>query len=131
MKKSCVYCGKIHEKNFECGKKPIKVKKKYEKDKFRSSYAWQQKTLEIRERDNYICQICIRTLYNTRKRLNSKSLSIHHAIPLKDDYEKRLDNDNLLTVCDMHHEMAESGEIPYKEIKRIIDEQEMGVSPGE
>jgi hypothetical protein len=24
----------------------------------------------------------------------------------------------------MHHEMCESGEIPYEEVKRIIDEQE-------
>lgn len=70
-------------------------------------------------------------MYGTKRRINHISLSVHHAIPLQIDYEKRLDNDNLLTVCDMHHEMAENGEIPYEEIKRIIDEQNAGVSPGD
>ncbi|WP_320920505.1 hypothetical protein [Eisenbergiella porci] len=49
---------------------------------------------------------------------------MHHAIPIETDYDRRLDDDNLLTVCAMHHEMAENGAIPYEEIKRIIDEQE-------
>ena len=44
--------------------------------------------------------------------------------PVNADWEKRLDDDNLLTVCQMHHEMAENGEIPYEVVKGIIDEQE-------
>jgi hypothetical protein len=27
-------------------------------------------------------------------------------------------------VCGIHHEMCESGEIPYEVVKQIIDEQE-------
>lgn len=131
MKKSCVYCGRIHDSKFDCGRKPKRFKKRNIKDAFRSTAVWQRKTVEIKERDGYLCQICLRDLYGTKIRVNNLRLSVHHAIPLQEDYEKRLDNDNLLTVCDMHHEMAESGEIPYEEIKKIIDEQEQGVSPGE
>lgn len=131
MKKSCVYCGRIHDSKYDCGMKPKKFKKRNIKDTFRSTAMWQRKTVEIKERDGYLCQICLRDLHGTKRRINHEKLSVHHAIPLQEDYEKRLDNDNLLTVCDMHHEMAERGIIPYDEIKEIIDEQERGVSPGE
>ena len=63
-------------------------------------------------------------MYDTDQQYNYENLSVHHAIPIETDYDKRLDDDNLLTVCGMHHEMCESGEIAYEEVKRIIDEQE-------
>lgn len=74
-----------------------------------------------------MCQVCIRNLYdaaNAAKQYNYEDLSVHHAIPIDQDYSKRLDDDNLLLLCGRHHEMAESGKIPYDEIKKIIDEQE-------
>jgi hypothetical protein len=49
---------------------------------------------------------------------------VHHAKPIEEDVSKSLDNDYLLTVCDMHHEMAESKEIPIDIILQIIAEQE-------
>lgn len=55
---------------------------------------------------------------------NYSGLSVHHAVPINDDWDKRLDDDNLITVCGMHHKMCESGEIPYEDVRRIIDEQE-------
>lgn len=129
MKKSCVYCGRIHDSKYDCGMKPKKIRKKNEKDAFRSTALWQRKSKEIKERDGFLCQICIRNMYGTIRRLNHNRLSVHHAIPLEIDYEKRLDNDNLITLCDTHHEMAENGRIPYEVIKEIIEEQESGVSP--
>lgn len=130
MKISCKYCGRIHERSYDCGCRPKKIKRKYEKDAFRSTYAWQRKAEEIKERDHYICQICIRNLYNTTNRINSIDLSVHHAIPLKEDYDKRLDNGNLITVCGKHHEMAENGTIPLDLILEIIAEQEGSIPPG-
>ena len=53
-----------------------------------------------------------------------KNLGVHHAEPLESAYEKRLDNDNLLTACDFHHEMMEKGEIPLEIVKKIIKEQQ-------
>ena len=52
------------------------------------------------------------------------NLSVHHNIPIGEDYNKRLDNNNLLTVCSVHHEMCESGEISKEIVQKIIDEQE-------
>lgn len=129
MMRSCAYCGRIHDSKYDCGKKPKRIRKRNDKDSFRSTAQWQRKTEEIKERDSYLCQICIRDLYDTTCRLNGNRLSVHHAIPLQIDYDKRLDNDNLITICDKHHELAESGAIPYTTIKDIIDEQERGVSP--
>lgn len=125
MLKSCKYCGKIHDSKFNCGKKPVRKKIKYtQADKFRSTRDWTKKSIEIKERDNYLCQICIRNLHSTFKQYNYDCLSVHHAIPINNDFDKRLDDNNLLTVCQMHHEMCESGEIPYEVVKSIIYEQE-------
>lgn len=130
MKISCKYCGRIHDRSYACGSRPKQIKRKYEKDAFRSTYAWQKKAAEIKERDHYLCQICVRNLYNTTSRINSTDLSVHHAIPLKERYDKRLDNDNLITVCGKHHEMAENGTISLDEVLKIIAEQEGSIPPG-
>ena len=130
MLKSCKYCGRVHDSKFNCGKKPQSKKEITDKDKFRSTAAWQCKAEEIKQRDSYLCQICIRDLYDTFIKYNYSDLSVHHAIPLEDDFDKRLDNDNLLTICGRHHEMAEKKEIPLKVILEIIREQERGIPPG-
>lgn len=129
MKISCAYCGRIHDKKFNCGKRPGRIKKRYEKEAFRSTAEWQRKAEEIKERDHYLCQICFRDAYNTMNRLNSMKLSVHHARPLKEAYDMRLDDDNLLTICEKHHKMADAGIIPLDYILEVIGEQEKA-SPG-
>ena len=128
MLKSCKYCGRIHEKSYECKKKPKRKAKDCSIDivRFRRTEAWKRKSIEIRVRDKYLCQLCIRNLYDTQWQYTCEGLSVHHAVSISDDWDKRLDNDNLLTVCDMHHKMAESGQIPIEVIKKIIQEQEAG-----
>ena len=49
---------------------------------------------------------------------------VHHAISLEEDFDKRLDNDNLITLCEEHHEQAERGEIPRAVILKIVEEKE-------
>ncbi len=124
MLRSCQYCGRIHDSRYDCEKRPQKFKKKYEHDAFRSTSLWQRKAEEIKERDNYLCQICIRGLYGSRTRINNKNLSVHHAVPLKTDFDLRLSSNNLITLCGKHHEMAEKGEIPLAEVLAVIQEQE-------
>lgn len=125
MLKSCKYCGRIHDKKYVCDQKPIRRKAEATKiSRFRSTKAWTDKSIEIRERDNYMCQICARNLYYTRRRFEYEGISVHHAIPVSEDWLRRLDNDNLITVCAAHHEMAENGYIPREEILDIIHEQE-------
>lgn len=125
MLRSCKFCGRVHDSKFNCGKKPVRKKIKYtQADYFRRTQAWTDKAIEIKRRDNYLCQICIRNLYNTFQQYNYDMLSVHHAIPINADWDKRLDNDNLLTVCNYHHKMCENGEIPLSIVLGIIKEQE-------
>ena len=107
MLKSCKYCGRIHDKMFDCGKKPVIKKKDTKAVRFRNQRIWKRKAEEIKRRDKYLCQVCIRNLYDTDRTLNYMDLSVHHIIPIEKDYEKRLDNDNLITLCRYHHELAE------------------------
>ena len=69
-------------------------------------------------------------MYGTKVRINSINLSVHHAIPLKKDYGLRLENANLITLCGIHHEMAERGEISLNAILDIIKQQE-NMPPGQ
>lgn len=123
MLRSCKYCGRIHDTKVDCGKKP-RHKKNTVIDKFRSTMAWQDKRTEIGERDKFLCQVCIRKLYNTAQQFNYDNISIHHIIPIAQDYDKRLDNDNLICICGYHHEMAERGTIPKEALIKIAKEQE-------
>lgn len=126
MKKSCKYCGGVHDRNYVCEKKPQTVGKKYyrkrnsEEDIFRSSYDWKKKREYIMKRDKYLCQACLNNFSGTVSRLTSDGLSVHHIIPLKNNFNLRLSDENLITLCSMHHELAEKGKIPTKVLVGII-----------
>lgn len=124
MLRSCQYCGRIHDSKFICSKKPKKQRQVTEVDKFRWTSIWQKKREEIKKRDLRLCQICIRELYNTKTKYNTEDLEVHHNTPINEDYNKRLNNDNLLTVCHYHHELCENGKIPREEVQQIINKQE-------
>ena len=122
MLKSCKYCGKIHDSKFECTQKPKRKKKYTQQNGFRSTYTWQCKRKEIQERDNYLCQVCIRGRHGD-KRYVYNNTSVHHIVPLNEDFSKRLDDANLILLCDTHHEQAEQGIIGRSELTRIVFEQ--------
>ena len=124
MFSSCVYCGRIHGEGYICKRKPIKKKKIDDAVRFRNSSAWNKKRQQIKKRDNYLCQICIREMYNTRRKYNCNDLQVHHAVPVNANEELRLDDNNLITLCSMHHAMCDRGEISSDEVKKIIFEQE-------
>lgn len=124
MLKSCKFCNRIHDSKIICSQKPKRQKQGNEKDRFRWTRAWQRKREEIKERDLYLCQVCIRKIYDTLNQYNHENLEVHHAIPLQENFDKRLDNNNLITICERHHEMAESQEISKDTILKIIKEQE-------
>ena len=122
MKKACIYCGKVHEKNYICEKKPKRVNFKGDSlaDKFRSSADWKNKREEVKKRDRYMCVACYNNLAGTVKRLNTENLSVHHIVPIQADYSKRLDSDNLITLCPVHHELAESGQISAEVLRKLV-----------
>ena len=119
MLKACQYCGRIHDKKFDCSAKLKTLRERDEIQRgregeirsFRSSAAWRRKAAAIRRRDKGLCLICKDEL----DRLGVKSGSlfgaeVHHITPLVKDFEQRLDDDNLITLCRTHHEEAEAGE---------------------
>lgn len=130
MLKSCAYCGKIHDGKIICQPKEAAINKRMRKDsgrredRFRWSRAWKEKAELIKSRDSYLCQICIRELYDAKVKCNPYSLSVHHIASLKDDFGSRLRDDNLITLCRKHHELAEGGGIPSALLCAIAKEQQ-------
>jgi 5-methylcytosine-specific restriction enzyme A len=125
--RSCSYCGSIHDSKYVCPKKPVRKKDKPTYiDKFRWSKAWQKKRKQINERDNYLCQVCIRELYNTIRKYTYQNIEVHHIYPLAETegWTNRLNDEALICLCKMHHEMGENGQIPRKELLEIVREQE-------
>ena len=47
--------------------------------------------------------------------------SVHHITPLTDDFDARLDDDNLISLCAYHHEQAERGEISAEELFKAVE----------
>lgn len=67
-----------------------------DKAKFRSSQQWKNKRAEILLRDHEKCKICG----------NNDTLQVHHIYSLDSNPELRLENNNLITLCDRcHHEV--------------------------
>lgn len=78
-------------------------KARHEREKEMNSYRlfyntreWRLKREEIHRRDG-VCKVC-EALYKFQP-----IDDIHHIIPISKDYSKRLDNDNLVGVCDKCH----------------------------
>ena len=135
MLRSCKYCGRIHDPRQECPQKKKMSAERYmyrcgtKADRFRRTNAWTAKSLMVRDRDRFMCLCCAAQLDGTVRVVETEGLSVHHIVPLEEDFELRLDETNLITVCSVHHEMCEKKEISREEIQRIIMEQEEKISP--
>lgn len=116
MLKSCKYCGGIHEEDYICSAKPeTKTKEHTIAVDFRNTYKWKKKREKILQRDRYLCREC---LYNHA--ITTKWLEVHHITPIVEDYDKRLDDDNLITLCSLHHSQAERNIISREHLREII-----------
>lgn len=106
-----------------CEKKPKKFQNKQKSnniENFRSSYEWKCKRKYIKKRDKYLCQACFNNLFGTIRKINTENLSVHHIRPLRTNFELRLDDSNLITLCDIHHELAENGRITAETLLSIL-----------
>lgn len=119
MYKTCSRCGKMHKLGARCY---ANTRNYYQADpkvrEFRNSAEWKRKTEEIRTRDKQLCQVCL-----SRNIFNYKNLSVHHITPLQEDWTRRLDNENLITVCETCHRDCESGKIKRETQFKLIQEQ--------
>lgn len=118
MLKTCTICGKTHDINKICKRKT--TKKNTSANQFRKTNKWTEKSKDIRRRDNYLCKVCFTGKYCTSNKYTYNNLEVHHIIPIEEDYSKRLDSQNLITLCRKHHEMAEIGLISQEELKELI-----------
>lgn len=113
MRRSCVYCGRIHPKGYICPLKPVRRKGRSNADRFRCTSAWQKKRAYIAARDRHLCRICL------ANGIYSHDIQVHHITPLAEDYDKRLDDDNLISLCPLHHEQAECGLISADLLRKL------------
>lgn len=119
--RSCGYCGKLHRTNEICDKKP-KRRESYGEDvkkqmTFYSTSKWQKLRELVKSDNNYMCQIC--------KEICEVSYadSVHHIVPINENWELRDDIDNLIPVCDFHHSEIHKRNINNKEkLKKFINE---------
>ena len=69
-------------------------------------------------RDRNMCRLCA-IGYGNKPIAYVSEVSVHHIVPLSVDFDKRLDDDNLICLCGYHHELAESGKIPAILLKKL------------
>ena len=87
---------------------------------FYTSTAWKKKRAEIVRRDNDECQIC-KALYKF-----VPSDDVHHIVPMTKDFSKRLDNNNLISLCKYRHQQVHLHNINNEEqltryVKQLIN----------
>lgn len=122
MLKTCSVCGEIHDFNKMCYRNKKKLSTK--QNTFRNTYEWQEKRNQVRKRDKHLCQVCLAGKYDTNYIYNYSQLEIHHIVPIEEDYSKRLDSHNLITLCNYHHKMAEEGQISREELIAMISSED-------
>jgi len=126
MLKSCQYCGRIHAKDYDCGKKPVRSNRsRDEREAGRYTYAFTKKSLEIKEHSNHLCAVCW-----VEGRLTWDGLETHHITKLMDAPDLLLEDSNLICLCKRHHEMADAGLISADELRRLAAERDEGYPGG-
>jgi len=69
---------------------------------FYNSSAWKRLVSIVRIRNDGLCALC----YN--EGIRSKGAMIHHIVPVKDDWGKRLDTSNCIILCRECHAKVHS-----------------------
>lgn len=107
----CCNCGAhIPYKTMRCDKCQAEWNKMRDQYKdvaikrFRNSKWWKIKVKQIMKDYHYQCQLC---KYNGIDRVADE---VHHIIPLSVDFEKRLDDNNLIPLCEQCHDDVHRGE---------------------
>lgn len=113
MLKSCSRCGKIHSYNHKC----YHNKSNYHNDidRLRSTYEWQQKVEEIKDKNNYLCAVC-----KDNNIYNYKDIEVHHIEKLQQRPDLFLDNNNLICLCKRHHKDADNGKIEKEYLFELV-----------
>ena len=103
------YC-EAHEPEYlakvDQAKKDWKIKNNYKNpknntmtEKFYSSKQWQQLREYVRARDKHLCQDCLKESRITL------ATQVHHIVSILKDWDKRFDEENLVSLCNEHHRL--------------------------
>lgn len=105
MFKACSKCGKIHSSNYVCNVRNYNNSDSKEK-KLRSQYSWTEKSKQIREDANHLCEVC-----RDQGIFTYDKIEVHHITKVKDDESRLLDDENLISLCAPHHKQADNNEL--------------------
>lgn len=122
MLRSCPSCGRIHDSRVKCRSKQ-RVSRESRASKYRSTADWQRTRNEVRDLDMNMCVVC-----RSLGIIATDGLSVHHIVPLEEDFGLRNDLDNCVTLCPMHHEEAERGDISRSALRDLIGRYRNGES---
>ncbi len=69
----------------------------------------------------YRCEICFQVYKDRRK--NTEAQELHHIEYVRDAFDKRLDEDNVICLCHFHHKDIHRNNVRNKkELKNYIEE---------
>lgn len=115
MYKSCSRCGKIHPSNYKCNiNKSYNNLYKNDTDNLRNTHAWHKKAEEIKEKANYLCEVC-----KQEKIYTYDNLEVHHITKLRENKELLLDDYNLICLCWKHHRLADEGYLKADDLRKL------------
>lgn len=120
MLKSCPTCGRLHPIGVSCPKKPQRIRTKSESDaaSYRNTSHWRKIRESIRERDRYLCRVCL----DAGEWLPmDRYIEVHHIIPLSDRLDLCDEPTNLICLCKRHHEDAEAGWLERDYLRRLTE----------
>lgn len=124
----CGNCGREIEQGSKCicgiDKERYKRYNKYvrwNKDnvlysRFYSSAEWIRLSKYIRSKYNNMCLMCLLE----EGKINVADVT-HHIIPIRKDFGKRLQEDNLITLCHNHHNRIDHKHITEEYIKHMME----------
>ena len=117
MLKACSRCGKLHDFNSTCPyKKDTRRFADTEENRLRGKYSWKVKRDSIKERANYLCEVC-----RDRGDYTPKDLEVHHITKLKKDPNGLLEDKNIIALCVKHHKEADRGELSEDYLRALAD----------
>lgn len=113
MFKACSRCGKIHDTKHRCNHN--RTYQGGQEREQRNTYAWAQKAIEIKQKAQYLCEVC----RDRNERYTYDGLEVHHIIKLRDYPQGLLDDFNLVCLCVRHHKEADKGKINKEYLQNL------------
>lgn len=122
MLKACSKCGRLHDYNYKCN-----VGKMYgggDERKLRNTFAWAQKSRQVRDDANWLCEAC-----RDKGKYVYDNLEVHHIVKIADDKSLLLEDSNLVCLCVECHKLADAGRIDPDYLRELAARRGARVTP--